>query len=1623
MKRILFGILVFLPVICFSSVQGEGAVCVSGAADSSVLFARFDHYNQTYAYYMVRMKLLNSPFERCYFYDEAYRLKIYIQNKAEFYNDSALFISRVNDTHRVLERLIEIFTETKNETLLKTEREKEDFVTDSPFYKDKKSSSNFRVKAPLDPIDSIIPCSTAQVACSQNVYEFPSEFNNSEYTPLAPPEVNGYPNYGCLGSQPCPTWYYMQVSQAGPIIIDIHQELTSGGGGDVDFICWGPFTSLTDGCDNGLTGTCGNPTPACCSNNAPDCMDFYPRGNIVDCSFSADPDETCHILSGLPGEFYILLITNFTTQSGMITFSQTGGTGITNCNIVVFCSLVAITATPTACDPGTNTFSVSGNLEFSNPPTTGFLRVTDNTANPPIIKNLPPPFTSPYPYTITGIPCDGLIHSLTAAFTDSTTCTLTVPDAYNAPPAVCPQAAISGGGLVCDDGVSTTTVTITFNGAPPPYDFTYDIDGIEIEILNYNGPFPYVITTKIEGTYTLVSVSNASCPGTVSGSATVTLIDLPPPPSPFAPVFFRCGPGIQSISVVDDAGILTKWYDAPVGGNLLFAGNPFVTPSISTTTTYYAESVTETGSCTSLTRTPITAEIRPEPAMTPSAQSVCSGTAPLITLSSVPAGASFTWTVTNPSGLISGFTNPGGGSQINEVLMNSSSVNPGTATYLVTPLLNQCQGSVTSYAITVNPLPVPTITPQPVPVCVNAPLSYTTEAGMTGYTWQALPDGIISPPTANTNTLQVTWPTPGNNRSVTVSYTNSYSCSAVSPTILNNITVNPLPNLIATPASPLTVCSGTPANIQFQSTVPGTELNTLFNFTANAPLTITPNPVPSGQGNISQSFSNSGSAPENVIYTISPVSNGCQSNPVSYNYTVTVDPIPVVNLVPASQVICSEETSLPVSLTSPTGGTTFSWTVNCDPGIVTCPLPGNGPTIPGSSLTNTLQTQQSVNFIVTPHFNGCNGNNSTHVINVKGRAVPTITGASSACYNVPGIPYFTEPGMVNYQWNVPGGTVTPGPTPDQITVQWTSTGPHVMSVNYEIPGGCAAISPVTKTVTVNTLPVPLLNGNTTVCTGIQTTYSTDPGMQNYIWTYTPGATVVSGGGGSDNSITLIWNSTGSKTVTVNYTVGTLCTAENPTILNITVNQSTPPVIQSPQGAVVCAGSNATYTTQSSMTDYSWEVSPGGQITSVSGTNTINVHWDVSSPPQYVRVNFTNQFLCTPDQPTEYPITVNPLPNLTIIPPAPPYCQDFPTLYSYSVASDPSCSFSWSILPAGSRIITPGSGPNEILVQWITSGNANVQVSGTYIATGCSSSSSLLPVTINPKPEVRFTPCFDQITSTSGRRFLLKGGNPSYLPSGAPFQGNYLSTPSTSALQPDGAGNFYFNPSLASPGSYSLTYRYTNQYGCPASSSPVTLTVTGANPGCGLTMTDPRDGKVYRTITIAGRCWMAENLNYGTTLGYTTPQTDNCRTDKYCKPTDPACSQGAFYQWDELVQFGNTDIPFQGVCPPGWHVPTEAEWQNMIDNFDPLFPAPSADALLGAELKDPSKSFKARLDGISYLNDGWSFTGGITATMFWTSTSSGSGKAIARGLNNPFNASISRYSSGNSNAFPVRCTKD
>lgn len=97
------------------------------------------------------------------------------------------------------------------------------------------------------------------------------------------------------------------------------------------------------------------------------------------------------------------------------------------------------------------------------------------------------------------------------------------------------------------------------------------------------------------------------------------------------------------------------------------------------------------------------------------------------------------------------------------------------------------------------------------------------------------------------------------------------------------------------------------------------------------------------------------------------------------------------------------------------------------------------------------------------------------------------------------------------------------------------------------------------------------------------------------------------------------------------------------------------------------------------------------------------------------------------------------------------------------------------------------------------------------------------------------------------------------------------------------------------------------------------------PTCGTPITDVRDGKIYSTVQIGTQCWMSQNLNIGTMINNYQYQEDNAVFEKYCyNNLESNCDvYGGLYQWSEMMQFSMTPGA-QGICPAGWHLPTDEE---------------------------------------------------------------------------------------------------
>jgi len=95
-----------------------------------------------------------------------------------------------------------------------------------------------------------------------------------------------------------------------------------------------------------------------------------------------------------------------------------------------------------------------------------------------------------------------------------------------------------------------------------------------------------------------------------------------------------------------------------------------------------------------------------------------------------------------------------------------------------------------------------------------------------------------------------------------------------------------------------------------------------------------------------------------------------------------------------------------------------------------------------------------------------------------------------------------------------------------------------------------------------------------------------------------------------------------------------------------------------------------------------------------------------------------------------------------------------------------------------------------------------------------------------------------------------------------------------------------------------------------------------------------EGQVYNTIQICSQCWLKENLNVGTMISADDHMGDNEIIEKYCYDNNPVnCDTfGGLYQWNEMMQYIEAQGA-QGICPPGWHVPTDDEWKILEGTVD------------------------------------------------------------------------------------------
>jgi hypothetical protein len=317
---------------------------------------------------------------------------------------------------------------------------------------------------------------------------------------------------------------------------------------------------------------------------------------------------------------------------------------------------------------------------------------------------------------------------------------------------------------------------------------------------------------------------------------------------------------------------------------------------------------------------------------------------------------------------------------------------------------------------------------------------------------------------------------------------------------------------------------------------------------------------------------------------------------------------------------------------SPCTGTSQVYSVTNVPGVSYAWTFPAGWTQTGGGSTNAVTVtvgSGSGNIQVIPS-NACGaGTARVLAVTTLTGGVPAqpsaITGNVSVCqgsfqtYSVQNITGIT------YVWTFPSGWIqTGGGTTNSVTVTVGSGSGNV----YVTPSNqCGNGSSSILAVIVNPLPVPVISGATTACTGSTgNIYSAPLGMPLYFWNVSQGGTITAGGTSSSNSVTVTWSSAGSQTVSLNYLNTNNCIATAPTVKEVTVVNPPQTTLtlgyaNIPGGLTMCWNASQTITVAGSMT---FTVQNGGSASFIAGQKVLLLPGVSVGPGGYLHASITTQ---------------------------------------------------------------------------------------------------------------------------------------------------------------------------------------------------------------------------------------------------------------------------------------------------------------------------------------------------------------------------------------------------------------
>ncbi|SMO74267.1 Ig-like domain-containing protein, partial [Solitalea koreensis] len=675
-----------------------------------------------------------------------------------------------------------------------------------------------------------------------------------------------------------------------------------------------------------------------------------------------------------------------------------------------------------------------------------------------------------------------------------------------------------------------------------------------------------------------------------------------------------------------------------------------------------------------------------------------------------------------------------------------------------------CLGGSAETVVTVYPVPNPSIAPatgQSPTFCSGGFVDLVaTPTGASNYIWYK---DLVEIQNGPSNTFHATLP-----GSYTVKVTSTQSCDGTSAPF--TVTVYDIPNPVVTPNTSA-ICAGTPLTLSVSPISPiatytwykigsATALGTGTSYTINESIAGTYN-----------------------YYVVASYSGGCSEQ--SNNATITVNALPSV-LIPGNG---SFEGCYPAGITIgvPSGqpGVNYTWTKDGAP----YPLGDN---------QFSITVNQSGNYVLHADNGTCTANSLAQQVTIYNVAKPVISPPAAVCEPQTVTLSVTPVSGLNYQWYkngaiytgagntsssitlsgaaasgsyylratdghcpidsdpvtvtinaLPDATINPGPfvfcqggaqllsVPAQAgaAYQWKRNGSDIsgatantytatLTGNYTVDvsfaSGCTATS-LAAVVTVNPNPIADITpaGPLTVCQGTPVNLSTPAQAgASYAWTRNGTAT-------GTNSNTLAVTLSGDYQVTVTFTATGCSTVSN--TVNVTVNPMPDVTLNGPGPYVFCQGGAQVISVpdqSASGVTYQWY----NGATAIAGANAYS--YTATSTGQYKVVATYPATTCTATS-AVVNVTVNPNPVATVTP-AGPLSGCTGDSFALSVTSSQAgVNYQWLI--GGTPIV------GATLNAYTATAAGNYSVLLTNPITGCTGTSNVVAITINPLPDATINP--------------------------------------------------------------------------------------------------------------------------------------------------------------------------------------------------------------------------------------------------------------------------------------------